>query len=97
MPSTPAKLCRSLSRDAGLDAGPAGALGELALLQRQHSLLQEELVRLRAAECKLKDSEKARAQLEKQVKDMRAGNAAAPVDNAGNAASEQVQCTVFQL
>ncbi|XP_048881259.1 rho guanine nucleotide exchange factor 2-like isoform X6 [Brienomyrus brachyistius] len=87
--STPAKLCRSLSRDAGLDAGPAGALGELTLLQRQHSLLQEELVRLRAAECKLKDSEKARAQLEKQVKDMRASNVAAPVDNAGNAASEQ--------
>ncbi|XP_072572260.1 rho guanine nucleotide exchange factor 2 isoform X4 [Paramormyrops kingsleyae] len=87
--STPAKLCRSLSRDAGLDAGPAGSLGELALLQRQHSLLQEELVRLRAAECKLKDSEKARAQLEKQVKDMRAGNVAAPVDNAGNVASEQ--------
>uniref|UniRef100_A0A8C9SXX0 Rho/Rac guanine nucleotide exchange factor 2 n=1 Tax=Scleropages formosus TaxID=113540 RepID=A0A8C9SXX0_SCLFO len=59
-------LCRSLSRDAGLDASPAAALGELALLQRQHSLLQEELVRLRAAEGKLKDSEKARAHLEKQ-------------------------------
>uniref|UniRef100_A0A8C9VFC4 Rho/Rac guanine nucleotide exchange factor 2 n=1 Tax=Scleropages formosus TaxID=113540 RepID=A0A8C9VFC4_SCLFO len=38
------------------DASPAAALGELALLQRQHSLLQEELVRLRAAEGKLKDT-----------------------------------------
>ncbi|KAL4646696.1 rho guanine nucleotide exchange factor 2 isoform X3 [Arapaima gigas] len=89
--STPAKLCRSLSRDAGLDAGPAAALGELALLQRQHSLLQEELVRLRAAEGKLKDSEKARAQLEKQVKDMKASNAAAPMDNPGTANSDQAR------
>ncbi|KPP61646.1 rho guanine nucleotide exchange factor 2-like [Scleropages formosus] len=88
--STPAKLCRSLSRDAGLDASPAAALGELALLQRQHSLLQEELVRLRAAEGKLKDSEKARAHLEKQVKDMKASSAAAPVDNTGTANPDQV-------
>uniref|UniRef100_A0A8C9W9K5 Rho/Rac guanine nucleotide exchange factor 2 n=1 Tax=Scleropages formosus TaxID=113540 RepID=A0A8C9W9K5_SCLFO len=83
-------LCRSLSRDAGLDASPAAALGELALLQRQHSLLQEELVRLRAAEGKLKDSEKARAHLEKQVKDMKASSAAAPVDNTGTANPDQV-------
>ncbi|KAJ8386458.1 hypothetical protein AAFF_G00169280 [Aldrovandia affinis] len=87
--STPIKLCRSLSRDTGLDASAGAAIGDLALLQRQHSLLQEELVRLRAAEGKLRDSEKARAQLEKQVKDMKAGSAAAPVDNAGTASSEQ--------
>ncbi|KAG9355299.1 hypothetical protein JZ751_000137 [Albula glossodonta] len=85
--STPAKLCRSLSRDAGLDASTGVAIGDLALLQRQHSLLQEELVRLRASEGKLRDSEKARAQLEKQVKDMKAG--IAPVDNAGIAGSER--------
>uniref|UniRef100_A0A8C9SRH2 Rho/Rac guanine nucleotide exchange factor 2 n=1 Tax=Scleropages formosus TaxID=113540 RepID=A0A8C9SRH2_SCLFO len=72
--STPAKL---------------SALGELALLQRQHSLLQEELVRLRAAEGKLKDSEKARAHLEKQVKDMKASSAAAPVDNTGTVAASE--------
>ncbi|KAI1901490.1 hypothetical protein AGOR_G00034970 [Albula goreensis] len=85
--STPAKLCRSLSRDAGLDASTGVAIGDLALLQRQHSLLQEELVRLRASEGKLRDSEKARAQLEKQVKDMKAG--ITPVDNAGTAGSEK--------
>ncbi|XP_035265795.1 rho guanine nucleotide exchange factor 2-like isoform X3 [Anguilla anguilla] len=78
--SAPAKLCRSMSRDAGLDASAGVApLGELALLQRQHSLLQEELVRLRVVEGRLKDSEKARVQLEKQVKDLKA----APVDGAG--------------
>ncbi|KAG7457886.1 hypothetical protein MATL_G00232030 [Megalops atlanticus] len=81
--STPAKLCRSLSRDAGLDASAGPAIGDLALLQRQHSLLQEELVRLRAAEGRLKESERARAQLEKQVKDMKASC------GAGAAVSEQ--------
>ncbi|XP_036372183.1 rho guanine nucleotide exchange factor 1a isoform X2 [Megalops cyprinoides] len=87
--STPAKLCRSLSRDTGLDASAGAVIGDLALLQRQHSLLQEELVRLRAAEGKLKESERARAQLEKQVKDMKASCGAAPVDSAGAAVPEQ--------
>ncbi|CAF93701.1 unnamed protein product, partial [Tetraodon nigroviridis] len=50
----------------------ASATGELVLLQRQHSLLQEELLRLRAAENRFKDSEKARAKLERQVRHMRA-------------------------
>lgn len=50
----------------------ASASGELLLLQRQHSLLQEELLRLRAAENRFKDSEKARAKLERQVRHMRA-------------------------
>uniref|UniRef100_A0A8C4Z139 Rho guanine nucleotide exchange factor (GEF) 2a n=1 Tax=Gadus morhua TaxID=8049 RepID=A0A8C4Z139_GADMO len=63
------RLWRSLSREAGAGDGGAGsALGELALLQRQHSLLQEELGRLRGAEGRLRDSEKARAQLERQVR-----------------------------
>ncbi|KAJ8354698.1 hypothetical protein SKAU_G00222650 [Synaphobranchus kaupii] len=87
--STPAKLCRSMSRDAGLDASAGVAMGELTLLQRQHSLLQEELVRLRVSEGKLKDSEKARAQLEKQVKDMKANSGGAQVDGAGIAGLEQ--------
>ncbi|KAJ8290041.1 hypothetical protein GJAV_G00008070 [Gymnothorax javanicus] len=81
--SAPPKLCRSMSRDAGLDASATAPLGELALLQRQHSLLQEELVRLRAVEGRLKDSEKARVHLERQVKDMKANSGAAPVDGAG--------------
>lgn len=63
---------RSLSRDG---AGEVGTVGELALLQRQHSLLQEELVRLRGADGKLKDSEKARAQLEKQLRDLKSNGA----------------------
>lgn len=64
------RLCRSMSRDTGLDAGPGAAmLGELALLQKQHSLLQEEVGRLRPLEAKMKDSERARAQLEQQLKE----------------------------
>lgn len=92
LPSGPTKLCRSMSRDAGLDASAGAPLGELALLQRQHSLLQEELGRLRATEGRLRDSEKARALLEQQIKDMRSGSAAAapPGESAGTAGSEQV-------
>lgn len=52
------------------ESGTGAAIGELALLQRQHSLLQEELVRLRGTEGRLKDSEKARTQLERQVRNM---------------------------
>ncbi|XP_077403968.1 rho guanine nucleotide exchange factor 2 isoform X3 [Vanacampus margaritifer] len=48
------------------EAATGATIGELALLQRQHSLLQEELLRLRNAETRFKDSEKARAKLEKQ-------------------------------
>ncbi|XP_061111546.1 rho guanine nucleotide exchange factor 1a isoform X2 [Conger conger] len=90
--STPARLCRSLSRDAGLDASAGAAMGDLALLQRQHSLLQEELGRLRPTEGRLRESERARALLEQQVKDLRANSAAAaapPGDSAGTAGSEQ--------
>ncbi|KAF5909169.1 rho guanine nucleotide exchange factor 2-like isoform X1, partial [Clarias magur] len=68
-------LCRpvrSLSREG---TGEVGTAGELALLQRQHSLLQEELVRLRGADGRLKDSEKVRAQLEKQLRDLKSNGA----------------------
>ncbi|XP_054619751.1 rho guanine nucleotide exchange factor 1a isoform X2 [Dunckerocampus dactyliophorus] len=53
------------------EAGTGSTIGELALLQRQHSLLQEELLRLRDAESRFKDSERARAKLEKQVRHMK--------------------------
>uniref|UniRef100_A0A671M0N8 Rho guanine nucleotide exchange factor 2-like n=1 Tax=Sinocyclocheilus anshuiensis TaxID=1608454 RepID=A0A671M0N8_9TELE len=75
-----ARTVRSLSRDGASDFG---SLGELALLQRQHSLLQEELVRLRGAEGKLRHSERARAQLEKQLRDLKT-NSATLGDGAGN-------------
>uniref|UniRef100_A0AAY4C3K6 Rho/rac guanine nucleotide exchange factor (GEF) 2 n=1 Tax=Denticeps clupeoides TaxID=299321 RepID=A0AAY4C3K6_9TELE len=72
-PNPPAKLCRSLSRDTGLDVGILGAGGDVTLLQRQCSLLQEEVVRLRLTEVKLKESEKSRLLLEQQIRDMQAG------------------------
>ncbi|KAK0151938.1 Rho guanine nucleotide exchange factor 2 [Merluccius polli] len=82
---TAGRLWRSLSRDASTgESGAGSAIGELALLQRQHSLLQEELVRLRGTESRLKDSEKARAQLERQVRDM-----AAPPEVPGSRATQQ--------
>ncbi|KAM6958857.1 rho guanine nucleotide exchange factor 2-like [Aplochiton taeniatus] len=78
---------RSLSRDAGVaEASTGTALGELALLQRQHSLLQEELNRLRGSDGRLKDSEKARAQLERQVRDMKT---TATVDGPGAGGLQQ--------
>ncbi|XP_050992511.1 rho guanine nucleotide exchange factor 1a isoform X1 [Labeo rohita] len=84
-PATPgARTVRSLSRDGVSDIG---SLGELALLQRQHSLLQEELGRLRGAEGKLRDSERARAQLEKQLRDLKT-NSATLGDGAGSAGSQ---------
>lgn len=59
-------------RDAQNQEVNAGStIGELALLQRQHSLLQEELLRLRDAESKFRDSERARAKLERQVRQMK--------------------------
>ncbi|CAB1320846.1 unnamed protein product [Coregonus sp. 'balchen'] len=66
------RVWRSLSRDAGMaEASTGAAIGELALLQRQHSLLQEELGRLRGTEGRLRDSEKARAQLERLAPPLR--------------------------
>ncbi len=67
-----AGLLRPLWRDGGNREASAGStIGELALLQRQHSLLQEELLRLRDAESRFKDSERARAKLERQVRHMK--------------------------
>ncbi|KAF4100618.1 hypothetical protein G5714_018814 [Onychostoma macrolepis] len=82
--TTGVRTVRSLSRDGASDIG---SLGELALLQRQHSLLQEELGRLRGAEGKLRDSERARAQLEKQLRDLKT-NSAALGNGAGSAGSQ---------
>ncbi|XP_078123796.1 rho guanine nucleotide exchange factor 2 isoform X2 [Sander vitreus] len=63
---------RPFWRDGGnREANPGSTIGELALLQRQHSLLQEELLRLRDAESRFKDSERARAKLEKHVRHMK--------------------------
>lgn len=78
--TTGGRTVRSLSRDGG-------DVGELTLLQRQHSLLQEELVRLRGAEGKLRDSERARGQLEKQLKDLK-NNSATLVEAAGTRGSQ---------
>ncbi|XP_016106309.1 rho guanine nucleotide exchange factor 2-like isoform X2 [Sinocyclocheilus grahami] len=78
------RTVRSLSRDGASDVG---SLGDLALLQRQHSLLQEELGRLRGAEGKLRDSERARAQLEKQLRDLKTTSTALG-DGAGSAGSQ---------
>ena len=58
-----------MSRDTGLDAGMVAAMGEMAMLQKQHDLLQEEVVRLRPLEARLRDSERTRAQLEQQIRD----------------------------
>ncbi|CAL8288901.1 unnamed protein product [Merluccius merluccius] len=58
------RLSRSVSRDTGLDAS-----GDAALLRRQLVLLQEEVTRLKPLEGRLAESEKARAQVEKQLKD----------------------------
>uniref|UniRef100_A0A8C7GHX9 Rho guanine nucleotide exchange factor (GEF) 2a n=1 Tax=Oncorhynchus kisutch TaxID=8019 RepID=A0A8C7GHX9_ONCKI len=95
-PTTPTgRVWHSLSRDAGMAEASTGvAIGELALLQRQHSLLQEELSRLRGTEGRLRDSEKARAQLERQVRDMKA-HSATMMDSVGTAGSEQVWATLM--
>lgn len=70
---------RPLWRDGAQRESSAGCpIGELALLQRQHSLLQEELLRLRDAESRFKDSEKARAKLERQVRHLKVCSGAPP-------------------
>ncbi|XP_034561173.1 rho guanine nucleotide exchange factor 1a isoform X2 [Notolabrus celidotus] len=71
---------RPIWRDgANRESGTGSTIGELALLQRQHSLLQEELLRLRDAESRFKDSERARTKLERQVRHMKVCTGAAPV------------------
>ncbi|XP_035489185.1 rho guanine nucleotide exchange factor 1a isoform X3 [Scophthalmus maximus] len=70
---------RPLWRNSGdREASVGSTIGELALLQRQHSLLQEELLRLRDAENRFKDSERARAKLERQVRHMKVCSGPAP-------------------
>ncbi|KAK1154617.1 rho guanine nucleotide exchange factor 2 isoform X1 [Acipenser oxyrinchus oxyrinchus] len=69
------KLSRSLSRDGGLDAALGGGT-ELVLLQRQHSLIKEELSRTRGSEARLRDSERARAENERQLRELREHSAA---------------------
>uniref|UniRef100_A0A674D611 Rho/Rac guanine nucleotide exchange factor 2 n=1 Tax=Salmo trutta TaxID=8032 RepID=A0A674D611_SALTR len=68
-PNSFPRLCRSMSRDTGLDAGMVAAMGEMAMLQKQHDLLQEEVGRLHPLEARLRESERARAQLEQQIRD----------------------------
>ncbi|KAG9278489.1 rho guanine nucleotide exchange factor 2 isoform X1 [Astyanax mexicanus] len=68
---SPVRLSRSLSRDALLE-GVSGVVGEHALLQRQFTLLHEEVGRLLPLEGKLRDSEKARVQLETQLRELQA-------------------------
>ncbi|KAG7276542.1 hypothetical protein CRUP_019592, partial [Coryphaenoides rupestris] len=62
--AAPPRFARSVSRDTGLDASV-----DAALLRRQLVLLQEEVNRLKPMEALLAESEKARAQAEKQLKD----------------------------
>lgn len=58
----------SLWRDGGnREAGAGSTHGELALLQRQHSLLKEEMLRLRDAESQLKESGKTQTRLERHI------------------------------
>lgn len=72
------------------EASTGSTIGELALLQRQHSLLQEELLRLRDAESRFKDSERARAKLERQVRHMKVCSGGAP-------ASQELGEQAFQV
>ncbi|XP_062291570.1 rho guanine nucleotide exchange factor 1a isoform X2 [Scomber scombrus] len=75
-----AAATRPLWRDGGnRDASVGSTISELALLQRQHSLLQDELLRLRDTESRFKDSEKARVKLEKQVRHMKVCGGASSV------------------
>ncbi|XP_065326027.1 rho guanine nucleotide exchange factor 1a [Pelmatolapia mariae] len=87
---SPSEVWRPLLRDGGhREATVLSTIGELALLQRQHSLLQEELLRLRDAENRFKDSERARAELERQVRQMKATSGVAPASQrCGEQASQ---------
>lgn len=89
---------RPLWRDGGnREASVGSTIGELALLQRQHSLLQEELLRLRDAESRFKDSERARAKLERQVRHMKVCSGAAPDSQQLGELPLQVRTIVLQL
>uniref|UniRef100_A0A4W4EVW2 Rho guanine nucleotide exchange factor (GEF) 1a n=1 Tax=Electrophorus electricus TaxID=8005 RepID=A0A4W4EVW2_ELEEL len=74
---------------------PTSAPGEQALLQRQFSLLQEELFRLRPLEARLRDSERMRAQLETQLRELQASRDAGRKDR-GVATAQQVSARDWQ-
>ncbi|XP_060761676.1 rho guanine nucleotide exchange factor 2 isoform X1 [Neoarius graeffei] len=68
--STPMRLIRSLSRDALLEGVLPGAGADQALLQRHYALLHDEVCRLRPLEARLRESERARTQLEAQLREL---------------------------
>ncbi|XP_060730253.1 rho guanine nucleotide exchange factor 2 isoform X1 [Tachysurus vachellii] len=68
--SAPLRLSRSLSRDALLEGVLPGAGADQALLQRHYALLHDEVCRLRPLESRLRESERARAQLEAQLREL---------------------------
>ncbi|KAJ7985477.1 hypothetical protein DPEC_G00352430 [Dallia pectoralis] len=68
-PNSVPRLSRSMSRDTGLDTGTVGTTGDMSMLQRQYGLLQEEVGRLRPLEARLRESERARAQMEQQLRE----------------------------
>lgn len=91
---SPVRLSRSLSRDALLE-GMSGGAGEYVLLQRQFSLLQEEVGRLRPLESRLRDSEKARIQLETQLREQLATRCDNTQDSTDTATTQQVRFNVY--
>lgn len=93
---SPSEVWRPLLRDGGhREATVLSTKGELALLQRQHSLLQEELLRLRDAENRFKDSERARAELERQVRQMKATSGVAPASQRYGEQASQVSSITY--
>lgn len=68
--SAPLRLSRSLSRDALMEGVMLGPGADQALLQRHHALLQDEVGRLRPLEARLRESERARTQLEAQLREL---------------------------
>ncbi|XP_053544558.1 rho guanine nucleotide exchange factor 2 isoform X2 [Ictalurus punctatus] len=68
--SAPLRLSRSLSRDALMEGVLPGAGADQALLQRHYALLHDEVCRLRPLEARLRESERARAQMEAQLKEL---------------------------
>ncbi|TSN21173.1 Rho guanine nucleotide exchange factor 2 [Bagarius yarrelli] len=70
--SNPLRLSRSLSRDALIEGVLPGAGADQALLQRHYTLLHDEVCRLRPLEARLRESERAKAQLETQLRELQA-------------------------
>ncbi|XP_053342503.1 rho guanine nucleotide exchange factor 2 isoform X3 [Clarias gariepinus] len=68
--SAPLRLSRSLSGNALMDGVVPGAGTDQALLQRHYTLMHEEVCRLRPLEARLRESERARAQVEAQMREL---------------------------